>query len=144
VRAAEAVAGPVAVAGVYGVTGGGAEPRRAGRVVDRDRLLWESAGLPATADTLDELLLAVRRDSGLRFDPTLGWHFYGADVCLAARARGLAAVAVDAPCYHNSRSVGLPADFEASATAFARKWRDQLPVATSCVRVERDGRFVEW
>ena len=36
---------------------------------------------------------ALSRGTELSFDPRLGFHLYGADVCLAARQRGLAAVA---------------------------------------------------
>jgi SAM-dependent methyltransferase len=136
-RQAEQTLGRLGVAGVYGVRLDQSTVCRAGHVVDRDRLLWEPEPLPARVDTLDELLLAVPRQTPLRFDPALGFHFYGADLCLAARQRGLAATALDAPCFHNSRSVGLPAEFFASGAAFARKWSGALPVATSCALVDR-------
>jgi hypothetical protein len=125
------------VAGVYGVWLDKGVTRRAGHVVDRDRLLWEPEALPAAIETLDELLMAVLRPTPLRFDPALGFHFYGADLCLAARQRGLAAAVLDAPCLHNSRSVGLPPEFHASGRVFARKWASRLPVATSCALVDR-------
>jgi hypothetical protein len=97
--------------------------------------------LPAAVEALDELLLALPNPTPLRFDGRLGFHFYGADVCLEARRRGLAAAAVDALCFHHSRSVGLPPEFVASGRAFARKWADRLPVATSCAVV--DGRWLQ-
>jgi hypothetical protein len=78
-------------------------------------VLSEGPGLPAPVATLDELLLIVRRDSPLRFDPELGFHLYGADLCFQARERGLAVVALGEPCRHRSRSVGLPRAFFASA-----------------------------
>ena len=53
-------------------------------VVDRDRVLKENEPLPASVDALDELLLAVPKSTGLQFDPAMGFHFYGADLCLAA------------------------------------------------------------
>ena len=59
---------------------------------------------------------------------------YGADICLQAAERGLAVVVVSALCYHNSRNVGLPKAFFASAETFARKWAHRLPVATACPR----------
>ena len=58
--------------------------QRVGWVVDRGRELYERPELPARAATLDELLLVIRRDSPLRFDPSLGFHMYGADICLQA------------------------------------------------------------
>ena len=103
-------------------------------------MLRDGPELPARVATLDELLLVVRRDSGLRFDPALGFHLYGADICLQARERGLAVVALAAPCHHNSRSVGLPEAFFASAEVFARKWSHRLPVATPCVIIDRGGQ----
>ena len=130
--------GPIGVAGVYGVgdviaPGNLTQPLGAqgiGWVVDRGRELRDGPALPARVATLDELLLVVRRNAGLRFDPALGFHFYGADLCLQARERGLAVVAIGALCHHNSRNVGLPKEFYQSAAVFARKWDDQLPVAT--------------
>jgi SAM-dependent methyltransferase len=134
--------GRVGVAGVYGAALSTAKrPAHAGHVVDRDRVLKEGATLPARVDTLDELLLVVPRGSGLAFDPALGFHFYGADVCLAARKQGLATVALDALCFHNSISVDLPPAFEVSARRFAQKWSSCLPVATPCVVVEKDGHL---
>ena len=92
--------------------------------------------------TLDELLLVVRRDSGLNFDPALGFHFYGADLCLQAHDRGLAVVVLAALCHHNSKTVELPKAFFASAAVFARKWSHQLPIATSCVLIDRSDTIV--
>jgi Glycosyltransferase like family len=141
-REAERRFGPVGVAGVYGV-GPARELRvslaaeRIGRVVDRGRVLRDGPELPALAATLDELLLVLRRDSPLRFDPGLGFHLYGADICLQAAERRLAVVVIEALCHHNSRSVGLPAAFYTSAQVFARKWAHRLPVATPCVIIDR-------
>jgi len=61
---------------------------RAGRVVDRLRLLHEPATLPGVVETLDELLLVLPRATPLGFDPGLGFHLYGADVCLQAARSG--------------------------------------------------------
>jgi hypothetical protein len=87
------------------------------------------------------LLLIVRRDTPLRFDTALGFHLYGADLCLQAHERGLAVVALGAPCHHNSPHFGLPEAFFASAEVFARKWDHWLPIATPCVIFDRGGRI---
>jgi hypothetical protein len=146
-REAELRFGPIGVAGVYGV-GEVIAPRdltnalaaeRIGWVVDRGRTLLDGPELPARVTTLDELLLVVRRDSPLRFDPALGFHLYGADICLQAAERGLAVVALGALCHHNSRSIGLPEVFYRSAEVFARKLRHRLPVATPCVIIDWNG-----
>ena len=139
--------GSIGVAGVYGVgeviepqhSGQPLQAERIGWVVDRGRMLRDGPELPAQVAILDELLLVVRRDAGLRFDPDLGFHLYGADICLQARERGLAVVALAALCHHNSRSVGLPEAFYRSAEVFARKWSHWLPVATPCVFIDRLG-----
>jgi hypothetical protein len=139
--------GPIGVAGVYGVgpviARGNETDRlaaeRIGHVVDRGRLLRDGPELPARAATLDELLLVLPRDTPLRFDPALGFHLYGADICLQAAERGLAVAVVDAHCDHHSRNVGLPQSFFASAQVFARKWARRLPVATPCALIDRSG-----
>ena len=101
-RQAERQFGPIGVAGVYGV-GEVIRPQsqeiplmadRIGWVVDRGRLLQDGPELPARVATLDELLLVLPRDTPLRFDPALGFHLYGADICLQARERELAVVAI--------------------------------------------------
>jgi hypothetical protein len=107
-------------------------------------LLREPPPLPARVDTLDELLLAVPGDLNLVADPRLGFHMYGADLCLGAAGQGATNVAIDALCLHNSRSVGLPASFAPSVNAFTAKWRQSLPVATSCVKIAADGVMHEW
>ena len=140
--------GPIGVAGVYGVgpaietPGGLNRAQRIGHVVDRGRTLRDGPELPARVATLDELLLVLPRGTSLRFDPALGFHLYGADICLQAAERRLAVVAIDALCYHNSRSIGLPPEFYKSAEAFARKWSHRLPVATPCVIIDRTGEVL--
>jgi hypothetical protein len=144
-REAERRFGPVGVAGVYGVgevvkrPGRPPAAQRMGRVVDRGRMLHEAPELPGPVATLDELLLLVRRDTPLRFDPALGFHLYGADFCLQAQERGLGVIALDALCHHNSPSAGLPDSFFRCARVFARKWAHRLPIATSCVVFDREG-----
>jgi len=148
IHEAERRIGPIGVGGVYGVgqvispqsPGSPLAAERIGWVVDRGRLLRDGPELPARVATLDELLLVVPRNSPLRVDPALGFHLYGADICLQAAERGLAVVVLAALCHHNSRSIGLPEAFFASAGVLARKWRHRLPVATPCVIIDREGR----
>jgi hypothetical protein len=144
IEKAEREFGPIGVAGVYGVgpairRNDGLEAQRIGRVVDRGRWLDEGIPLPARVATLDELLFVVPRGTPLEADPELGFHLYGADLCMQAAERGLAVVVIDALCHHNSRNVGLPREFYESAEVFARKWHERLPVATPCVIVDESG-----
>ena len=148
-REAERRLGPIGLAGVYGVgeaipprePGGAFSAVRTGWVVDRGRVLRGGPELPAQVATLDELLLVVRRDEGLRFDPAaLGFHLYGADLCLQAREKGMAVVAIEALGRHNSRSIGLPEAFYEIARVLARKWENRLPIATACAIIDQDGK----
>jgi hypothetical protein len=145
---AERLFGTVGVAGVYGVGDVVAadddfthpmSAERIGWVIDRGRMLKDGPELPARIATLDELLFVVRRDTSLKFDPTLGNHFYGVDLCLQAQEKGLATVALGALCKHNSRHIGLGEGFHASAAVFARKWSHRLLVATPCVIIDGSG-----
>lgn len=139
-RRAQELHGPVGVAGVYGSGYAADAPgrtRRAGRVMDRATFLDHAAEFPARVQTIDEIVLAVARDGPLQADESLGWHFYGADLALQAKRAGLAAVALDAPMFHNSLSgYELQKDFHQSRKRFHAKWREDLPVATSCIVVE--------
>lgn len=134
IREAETLFGRIDVVGVYGITD--EQRRRAGRVVDRARLLLTETDLPCLVGSLDEIVVAVRSDSGLRFDPALGWHLYGTDICLAAQKEGRRAAVVDAICFHNQRSVKLPPAFQKSADYLAHKWPERLPIQTSCMLIE--------
>lgn len=129
----------LAVVGPYGVrTLADGTPLRAGKVRDRGRWLDEPAELPCAVQSLDELLFAVRRDSGLQLDPRLGFDLYATDLALSARARGLQAAVVEAPCHHNSGWMpdavpeAVVRRFSAAAAVFAGKWRNELPIHTPC------------
>lgn len=131
-RAAEARFGRIGLAGVYGTRTVNARALRFGHVMDRHNLLREPQALPARVETMDELLLAVPRDTPLRFEPAVGFHLYGTDMACACDEAGLASVVLDAPCFHNSQlGDGLPRAFHDSATAFRGKWSHRLPIATA-------------
>jgi glycosyl transferase family 2 len=131
----------LAVAGVYGkFTASDGSAIALGEVMDRGRLVKQPAPLPHSANSIDELLFAVRRDSGLTLDAQLGFHLYGTDLALAALSRSLEVVVLHAPCEHHST---LPFDasqapaqtvknFIAAARVFAAKWADRMPLATPC------------
>lgn len=138
---AEAAFGPIGVAGVFGVSGQGDRGTLFGRVVDRTNLLAPPRPLPAAVTSLDEIVLVLPRGTPLRSDPALGWHQYGTDLALRARAMGHAAVVLDAPCLHNSRTGGLGPDFFATAQALARSWPAMLPITTANIHIGADGRL---
>lgn len=134
------------VAGIYGLTEWGDAARRAGALWDRGTWMEEPTDLPCLASSLDEVLVAVRADSGLRWDPALGFDLYATDVCLQAREAGQLAAVLRAPCFHGSstpRQGELPTTvwqrIAQSAEHFERKWSHVLPVFTPCFEIRRPG-----
>ena len=107
--------------------------------------LLGSPGAPVEAQSLDEVVLVLRRSGGLRFDPDLpGFHLYGTDICLQARQAGRRCYAIGNFCFHNSLPIlGLNADFWGCAEYLRRKWRPSLPVKTPCIVLE-PGRLRLW
>mgnify|MGYP002623794227 CR=1 FL=1 len=101
-RLVEALAGAAADVALAGPVGCDRAGRYRGHIVDPNGHCYWPA-LPSEVLTLDEVLIAVRKDTGLRFDPAVpGFHCYGTALCLEADRRGLRALAVDAPIVHLS------------------------------------------
>ena len=101
------------------------------------RILGQPLEAPAEVTSLDEVLLILRKSSGVRFDNQLkGFHMYGTDICLEAKARGLKSYAISAFCIHNTNGYRmLPWDFWKSYFFLRRKWKAELPIATSCTEI---------
>lgn len=96
---------------------------------------------PVPVQSFDELLIVLRRDSGLRFDTALpGWHMYGTDIVQTARTAGRGAYAGALPCIHNDRYHGaLGADFDEAYHFMQRKWATALPLRTPITKISRSG-----
>jgi hypothetical protein len=94
---------------------------------------------PVPVQTLDEIVLILRKSSGLRFDESLPhFHFYGADICMAAAARGLKSYAISAFCIHNTQqNFILPKEFYESYRHVKHRWKNSLPIRTTCVTMTR-------
>lgn len=94
---------------------------------------------PQRVRVLDELVLVLRKSSGIRFsDDMPGFHFYGPDICLAAEQRQINCYVISAFCIHNARQYfDYPPDFYSSYRLMKRKWARSLPVQTSCIRLSR-------
>lgn len=105
--------------------------REIGRVLDR----------PVEATALDEMVLVLRRNTGLRFDPDLPtYHLYAADIILTAQTQGFSSYIFHGPSVHNSEPVmQLDKTYRRSYRYMVNKWRDILPVPTCIVRVTRFG-----
>ena len=122
------------VLGVFGITLSGAE---AGYLYSTGlrRILGCPFQEPVEVGSLDEVVLIVRRSSGLQFDEALpGFHLYGTDICLEARRKGLKCHAISAFCVHNSNGLAiLPAAYAKAFLYLRRKWRTHLPIRTPCL-----------
>jgi hypothetical protein len=103
--------------------------------------LREKLGSPFTGAievrSLDEVVLIIRKSSGLRFDAQLpGFHMYGTDICLEAARRGLKSFVVSAFCIHNTNGYKLlPLQFWLGYWFMRRKWKTQLPISTTCTQI---------
>lgn len=117
---------------VVGVVGGTESGAVIGQVwcSGNARLIAGETTLPARAATLDELIIIIRRDSGLRFDVNLpSFHLYAADIILTAQAAARSTWVVDAPVVHHSRPVvNLGGGYAQAWNYMRRKWRAQLPI----------------
>lgn len=119
-----------------GIVGCRRDGRFRGHIADPNgHCFW--GPIPADVLTLDEVLIAVRQSSGLRFDPEVpGFHCYGADLCFTAAARGMRAVVVDAPVAHLS-SGRLDASYDRASQWLLARWGAEfghvLPMPTIVV-----------
>jgi hypothetical protein len=88
-------------------------------------------------DTVDELMLVIRRGD-LEFDEEIPFaHFYGADACLQMRAQGRKTYVIDNYVHHNSTFDGrFPPEFYACEDYIRRKWQAFLPFTTTCAVVK--------
>ncbi len=101
---------------------------------------------PTPVQTLDEIVLILRKSSGLRFDEHLpNFHMYGADICMTAAQQGMKSYAISAFCIHNSiQTFVLPREFYESCKHFKRKWLEYLPVQTTCIKITRFNLPLYW
>jgi len=102
-------------------------------------ILGEPFSNPIQTLSLDELLLVVRRSSGLRFDENMpGFHLYGTDICLQADSRNMNSYIIAAFCVHNSNGIRrLPLDFWRSYFYIRKKWWRDLPITTCCTKITK-------
>jgi GT2 family glycosyltransferase len=81
-----------------------------------DEPYWNGIKEPALAHCCDECLMVVDRKKGLRFDSQFhGFHFYGVDICLQARAAGYKVLCADLPIIHYGK-------YSASMVGHTRYW----------------------
>jgi hypothetical protein len=87
---------------------------------------------PHPVATIDEVVIVVRRASGLFFDESLpGFHLYGTDIVQDAASAGLESYVVPMRVIHHSRRlIKLGSDYAAAYHFIRAKWRRELPVRT--------------
>jgi hypothetical protein len=107
-------------------------------------ILGKAFDQPAEVQTLDEIVLIIRKSSGLKFDETLPhFHFYGADICMAARERRMKSYAISALCIHNSQqNLVLPREFYEGCEHIRQRWAQFLPIQTTCARITRSNLHI--
>ena len=121
--------------GVMGLMGVRAQGGFSGHIIDLHGHLYNPP-LPSEAASLDEVCLIIRKDSGLRFDESLGgFHLYGADLCLQANMKGLTNFAIDA-CLHHLGQGNKDLAFWNTAERLYAKWKvNDCPISvieTTC------------
>ena len=99
-----------------------------------DRLHRADHAHSDTVLSIDELAIVVARESIHRIDPTLGWHLWATDLCLAAVCtHAVFPRIVRLPLFHNSSNdYVLPAAFHEAAASLRRKYPDFGPIHTLC------------
>lgn len=127
--------------GVLGIVGMNVTCRLQGRIWSNglQREIGNQLEHPVPVVSIDELLIVLRRSSGLRFDESLpGFHLYGTDIVLTALERGFGAYAFDGPVIHNSLSVKtLNSGYEAAYRYMQQKWHSRLPLKNLIVPITR-------
>jgi hypothetical protein len=118
-----------AVLGVYGVRPGGAQ---VGCVWSSglDAMFGAAFDAPVAVHSIDEVLIVLKRSSGVEFDAGLpGFHLYATDLVQTALSLGRQAYVIFAPVVHNSRpSLYLGPDYFEAYRHVARKWKHRLPI----------------
>ena len=101
--------------------------------------LGEPFEAPVQVRTLDEIVLILRKESGLRFDGGLPhFHLYGTDICLRAEAAHQTNYVIPAFCIHNTNyGLILAPEFYQCCQRIRTVWKDFLPVQTPCIRITR-------
>jgi hypothetical protein len=130
--------------GVLGCWGVSVDNIRQGHVYSSGLgcVLGESYSHPKEVQTLDELVLIIRKSSKLRFDESLpNFHFYGTDICIAAAQRGLKSYAINAFCIHNSNGLNkFPKEFYTGYKYLKKRYSTLLPIQTTCIRITKDNK----
>jgi hypothetical protein len=111
--------------------------------------LWDSGlgsicggpfNFPQEVVSLDEVVLIVRRASGISFDPALpSFHLYGTDIVLEALKARMKSYVVDLPVIHNSKAnIRLDHSYVDAYRFMVSKWHTLLPWPTVIIQLTRN------
>jgi len=94
-----------------------------------------------TVTSVDEVVIVLRRDSGLLFDESLrGYHLYGTDIVMQSKELLLQNFVFDMPIIHNDkRKFILDFNYYQGYRYIAKKWKKYLPIHTTVMPVNTYG-----
>jgi hypothetical protein len=126
-----------AVAGFSAMTASG---EQVGRIWDCSLDPWtrgifgKKLAAPVPIVSTDEMAFVVRRGANITFDPKLPeFHLYATDIILTAERAGLRCYGLDVPLIHNAKAqLHVGRDYRRAYRYMVKKWRDRLPVPTTC------------
>jgi hypothetical protein len=113
--------------------------RYLGNILDRGNPLGEKENLPLEIETLDEMMLIMRK-SDAQFDENIPTthHMHGPDICMRAFSLGKKNFAIDSFCHHNSTNgYDLPPEFYTACEYVKEKWEIYLPIVTTCTVLQK-------
>jgi hypothetical protein len=107
-------------------------------------VLGRPFAFPQPIQTLDEIVLIIKKSSGLRFDDTLPhFHFYGTDICMEAKEKGRKAYAMSSFVIHNTKLISnLNKEYFECYKHIKKRWKKYLPIQTTCIRITKFDRYV--
>ncbi len=128
---------------IYGVIGARLPNEILGRIQQTDgSLVGSHLNKPEPVQTLDEMCIIAHSSllRKMRFDGAYNFHFYGADLCMAAHYWGLGVYALQVECQHKSdtlKGADNSFDFAFCKRHFKDKWRKFLPIRTTSALVHQ-------
>jgi hypothetical protein len=127
--------------GVLGCCGITRDGRYRGYVYSSGEGIIGQPSGPVEVQTLDEIVLILRKSSGLRFDKELPhFHLYGTDISMSAARLAMKSYAISVFCIHNTyQSFDLPSEFFQCCRYIRRRCREYLPIQTTCIKITRSG-----
>jgi hypothetical protein len=128
--------------GVIGPAGRDDRGMMRGNILDRGNVWGNAFNLHAPVQTLDELCLVVKKSTfeHIMFDERItNQHLFGTDLCLQSLDKGFENFAVLSFCHHNSsQSYEVPKEFFETAEYLEVKWKDRLPIYSTCAVIGKD------